>query len=43
MGSQTAEYGHSQEQMSGSQFTSDDIEALEQMAQSGEIDLEDMN
>lgn len=42
-GSQSEEYGHSQEQMRASQFTQGDIEALVEMAQRGEIDLEDMN
>ncbi len=37
------EHDQSHEEMHSSSFTPDDIEALQQMAQSGEIDLEDMN
>jgi len=40
---QSEEYGKASEEMSTSQFTPEDIEALEEMAQSGELDLGDMN
>ena len=42
-GSHAAESGASQDPTHASQFTPDDLDALEAMAQRGELDLEDMN